>query len=872
MISKTKVAVQIVLAAALTVPIGRHALGQTTSLAPPEAAANASDATLVPPRLVTFVEATYPAEAKVAGKAARVELELTLDAIGQVNDVVVVSPVGDGFDEAASAAARGFQFVPAQRGGKAIPSKIRYQYVFENTPAAPAAVVATGGTLEGRVLLQGEDDVVFGAHVVLKAPDGNELATTTTGADGAFTFRDLPEGRYQVHVRGQDLVSMNSDEDVTAGDLTSVTYRMNAVAPQVDANTLQFGATATIEAPQREVTKRTLQAEELIRVAGTRGDALRAVEYMPGVSRSPQGNFIIIRGSSPADSDVQFEGAPVFRLYHFGGLTSFVQSRTLEKIDLYPGNFSVRFGRRMGGIIDVGIRDPKSDGFHGMVDVNVIDASILAEGPVGRRGAIAVAAKRSYIDTFFKQLMPKEIGVTAAPVYWDYQVIGSYRLSDKDKFRAMLYGSGDSFKLVLRDPDDGDPAVRGQLSQYSSFHRGQFRWKHQYSDKIEHEITATAGTSSFGLTVGPEVSMDVPGYDAYLRAEWRAQVHERVKLIGGLDLAYNWIDAKYTGPAITQLDGDPDTFGPLTGQGNVSFNREVSVFRPAAYAEAVLLPTDKWQIVPGIRGDHEERLGTWTLDPRLTSRYQLFSATAVKAGAGLFSQPPDFAEALAVVGNPNLKASRSQHYSAGVDQKLGSRLTVTVEGFYKRLNSLVVNSPIPGENLNNDGIGRIYGGEFSARLMPSTRTTGFLSYTASRSQRNDHGQQWRLFNWDQTHVLAMAGSVRLGRGWDLSTTFRYATGNPYTRIKASIYNANLDVYRPLYGEVNGARDPAFHRLDLRVEKSWTVRTGRVAAYLDLQNAYNRQAQEGRAYNYNFRDSTPIPGLPLIPSIGLRGEI
>ena len=45
---------------------------------------------------------------------------------------------------------------------------------------------------------------------------------------------------------------------------------------------------------------------------------------------------------------MEFEGAPVYRLYHFGGLTSFVQPRLLDKIDLYPGNFSARFGRKMG--------------------------------------------------------------------------------------------------------------------------------------------------------------------------------------------------------------------------------------------------------------------------------------------------------------------------------------------------------------------------------------------------------------------------------------------------------------------------------------------------------------------------------------------
>ena len=202
----------------------------------------------------------------------------------------------------------------------------------------------------------------------------------------------------------------------------------------------------------------------------------------------------------------------------------------------------------------------------------------------------------------------------------------------------------------------------------------------------------------------------------------------------------------------------------------------------------------------------------------------------------------------------------------------GERLKLTLEGFYKRLSLLTVNSPVPGENLNNDGIGRIYGAEASARLRPTEKSSGFLSYTLSRSERNDHGTTWRLFNWDQTHILTVAGAYRIGRNWDLSGTFRYVTGNPITPVVASVYNANTDTYKPLYGAVNSDRSNAFHRLDLRLEKTWAIRTTKVAAYLDVQNAYNRANEEGRGYNYNFTKAGVISGLPIIPSIGLRGEI
>ena len=862
---KLRIAIRLALGVALAVTaIARAAHGETP----------ASAAALTPPKLVTFVDAVYPEAAKGAhgGEVVNVDLELTIDATGAVTDVRVSGPVGDGFDEAARAAARQFVFEPARRGTQAIPARIKYRYAFQPLPVAPAPPAT--GALEGRVLVRGGDRPAADATVTVTGDDGERYAAVT-GPNGTFTFAALPPGKYRVQVAATPLVPLSAEEDISAGDLTSVTYRLAAPAPPVsDDGALEYGATATVEAPARETTKRTLEASELLNLAGTRGDPLRGIEYMPGVARAPM-DFVIIRGSSPADSDVLLEGAPVFRLYHFGGLTSFVQPRLLERSDLYPGNFSARFGRKMGGIIDVGIRDPKTDGFHGMADINLLDSSFLFEGPLTKHLSFAVAAKRSYIDFFFDHLVPKDqIQVLAAPVYWDYQALVTYKPSDNDRFRVMVYGSYDDFKLILAHPDDTDPTIRGNISQSSGFHRAQLFWAHKYSAAVEHEISLTTGPFKFGQAVGPGLVLDVPGYDGFLRAEWRVRAHERLRLLAGVDVAGMWIvNGNYNGPRITQLDGDPGTFGPLTGQTDYQLHRDIRFLRPGGYLEAIWNPTDRWTLVPGARVDYISDIQRWTIDPRLTSRYQLSEATTLKGGVGLFSQAPQFSETLPVIGNPHLRAPRAQHYSLGVEQHVGERLLLTVEGFYKRLSLLTVNSPVPGENLNNDGVGRIYGGELSARLRPTETSTGFLSYTLSRSERRDHpGEGWRLFNWDQTHILTVSGGYRLGHNWNLSGTFRYVTGNPFTPVVASVYNANTDTYKPVYGAVNSDRSNAFHRLDVRIEKTWAIRSGSLALYLDVQNAYNRQSDEGRVYNYNFTQSGTIPGLPIIPSLGLRGEI
>ncbi|QRO00441.1 TonB-dependent siderophore myxochelin receptor MxcH [Archangium violaceum] len=99
---------------------------------------------LVPPKLLEFVQALYPAQAERERLEARVPLRLKIDASGTVTEAEVLEPAGHGFDEAAREAALRFRFEPAKRNGIAMPSLILYTYEFrlpqqETPPPAEAA-------------------------------------------------------------------------------------------------------------------------------------------------------------------------------------------------------------------------------------------------------------------------------------------------------------------------------------------------------------------------------------------------------------------------------------------------------------------------------------------------------------------------------------------------------------------------------------------------------------------------------------------------------------------------------------------------------------------------------------------------------------
>ncbi len=637
----------------------------------------------------------------------------------------------------------------------------------------------------------------------------------------------------------------------------------------------EFEGVAEVEAPPTEPTKRVLAEQELTTLPGTRGDAVRAVEVLPGVGRTQFGTnpgAPPLRGSASNESAVFFDGAAAPTLYHFGGLTSVFNSHLLESVTLYPGNYSARYGRQAGGIIEARVRDPKTDRAHFMLELSLLDSFALAEGPASQKTSVALAARRSNVDLFVSSMIDdKSTAVLAAPVYWDYQAIVTHRFNSAHRLRAMAYGSRDSFKLFVGKAGE-DPALRGQLGSTDSFHRLQVSLKSRLSDAVEQELMISGlygpGRGRFG-----NVDFDYTSKNATARAQWSIFAAPWLRFDTGLDAQLLNARYQYSGPSPALAEGMPSQ-GSVASETTKQLDSSLTATRPAAYVEASIQPLRSLLLLPSVRADYYSDARRWSVDPRLSGRLQLAATTTLKAGAGLYSQPPEYWEVMQEFGNPKLGPYRTVQTSAGIEQGLGEHLRLDVDTFYKRWQDRVVGTlgGAPPVYVNG-GTGKAYGLELLLDWQPTLKTRALLAYTLSRSERADgKGAPTRLFDHDQTHNASFTASVDLGHGWQAGARFRYVTGDPYSAVQRAVYDASTDTYRPLYGAVNGARNPAFHQLDLRLEKLWHAGPVALTTYLEVMNVYNANNQERRRYSFDYSQSASVGGLPLFPNLGVRGEL
>lgn len=854
----------------------------------------AADGMIAPPSLLENSEPVYPTAALKDRVSSAVTLEVTISETGSVTEAVLVeftvedeAPGSDvyGFVDAAREAALQLTFSPARAEAGPVSVKANFTFRFEPPPPAASDVALPAETepapapvesLVVQAVERGSTRPLIGASVTaVWTKDPSVAYESVTDSEGRVTFFSLEAGRWKVRIDQPGYYPYRSDEDVVDGEVVEVRYfvEKGSYSP--------YDVTVQAERPRKEVTRRTLDAAVIDKVPGGLSDAIRVVENLPGVARTPTASAdIIVRGSGPADTGVFVNGTEIPQVFHFGGLRSVIAPQMVEQLDFFPGNFSTYYGRFTGGVLDVQLRAP-GDEFKASVDINTLDASLFLETPLSDTLAISVAARRSYVDTILDAALSGSdfISLNSAPVYYDYQTLVAWRPAKEHEVLFSLLGSDDALQVLFENPAALDVQfTSGESSNNTDFQRLQTRYRYQPSPELRNELVLAVGRDAFEFSFGGLFLFDIRTEELQLRDELRWQLSDSLTLRAGFDGLFSRTDAfvRASRPPREGDGGNNPDLSPITTD-----EENVEALNVAGYLEAEWKVAPWLELISGARVDSFSRLDAVTFDPRLVARVPVNNVITAKAGAALTHQSPTIQELDPVFGNPDLEPIRAEQYAAGVELALSKTLDVELTGFLKNIDNLPSSSgrtierdgeTVP-EVLNSEGEGRVVGLEAFVEQRLYRGLTGWLSYTLSRAERTDsEATDSRLFDFDQTHILSAVLLYELPENWSVGARWRYVTGNPITPVLGSVFFSDFDEFDGVIGAVNSDRIGAFHQLDVRLDKTWIYEQWTLSAYLNLTNAYNRANPEGVSYNFDFSEQDTATGLPLYPIFGLRADI
>lgn len=843
-----------------------------------------------PPTLLKQVEPVFPESQADAGvTAAAVLLEIDIGTDGKVMKVAVVESAGPEFDEAAVVAAEQLEFTPAEYDGKPIPVRIQYRSHFliqQQQVEVPLEVDAGVPVvnLSGTLTTAGTREPVVGAQVTL----GERIADSD--ATGHFEFTDVPVGPADLKVTAQGFEPYTSTEEVKAGERTEVRYAIRSIG---DPNVTVVRGTRD----RREVAQVRLTQQEFRMVAGARNDAFKVVQNLPGVARSPFGGAaLVVRGSKAWDSRIYVDEIQIPQLFHFAGLNATFNSVTIESIAFQPGNFGVDYGRSIGGLIQADVKTPSKKGFHGSLDINFFDISAHVETPVSDTWSVAAAGRFGLaqftvpfaINTFAPQDAQRALGFARAPQFWDYQLRAERREgTSKNRVFITVFGSSDRWAFLRPNPFadgdiEGNQGASGNAQLYNRFvvgidQRLGERVTFISRNSVGFDISEQQGATS-------EIFFRATQFPLQFRERFRIDIPEANLVIGtGLDMLVtpSLLDAQQPPPFSANQLPDPYITRRLIAQTETR-----TYVEPGFFVDGTWTPIESLQIRGGIRLDGE--LGTmkqmW-VNPRLSARWAIIPQLAIKGGAAMYQQPPDYrlGQLSPVFGNPNLRPEGAWHFMGGIEARLFDLFELDVQGYYKPLFDQARQTLASGQGSDiaiagnesryaSTGYGRAYGAEFLFRVRPTRFFTGWVAYSLSRFERDYFGGvQFAPGPLDQPHNLIMVGSFSLPWNVSLGLRFRYSSGPLVTPILGSLFDASGNYTVPLPGLPWSQRLPDFFQLDARLDKRFVFDAWTLVVYVDVQNVTNQQNPEALYYNHNYSQSAYVTGIPILPTLGLRGE-
>jgi len=674
-----------------------------------------------------------------------------------------------------------------------------------------------------------------------------ELRNLVTDATGSVKLTGVKVGYLTVRaiIPGVGIVQPRL-EVRSAGQVLTIFSREKPPEEAAEKAQIASGQRGIVVRGVREKTRVSrfqVRLDEIKRLPGQFGEALRGIETLPGVNAPAFGNGAVnIRGADDRANAYYIDDLPIGYAFHFFPVNSTIHNDMVKSIDLYTGAYPAIYGNVTGGIIAIETID-EVDKFGGNASFAVWAANVLIKGPLeAGKGYYIVAGRHSYMHITLQQFIPPGI---QAPIYWDTQAKFRYHLSETQKLTLYSFAARDWFAAKIDPLPSWDPTtepdpvlVGGRVDLNRSYHTEAIRHTWQPGSRLQNDLTFYITDNTFyvdGKIGAIEAEIQNRNGWVALKDRFSYELHpEHAYLNLGFE---TWrIRAKSEGRTVRQIDPsdpDPDPYDEVNPDfETVPVRDEIWTTYQAAYAE-LRLAGYGFDVRPGARYEYLRLTEQWVLDPRFTVTYSAPTNTVLTAAAGLHHRLPSPFQLSPTSGNPDLKMERAEHYVAGVEQEIGNWL-LKLETYRTFFRDTVVNDPyittparinssqrlddrikepvIYNDRMvySNDGDGRSYGYEIYIKKNKPPEAHdwfGWISYTYSRTYRNDHqhipttaerstvksADESRIINqydnsretyadFDRRHILNIVLGWKWNREYQIGGRWKYATSTPYTPI------------------------------------------------------------------------------------------
>ena len=751
------------------------------------------------------------------------------------------------------------------------------------------------GTVKGFLKSESSGEAVMFASVTL---EGTTFGVSSD-VEGYFSLSRVPAGQYTLVISSLEYETVR--EAIEIRNDRVLTRNLLLASKVVTLAGAEISADREEQTTQVRTSVETIRPADIKRIPSFGGapDLVQALQVLPGfVSTGDQGGQLYIRGGSPIQNKVLLDGMLVYNAFHSIGLFSVFDSDALANADVYTGAFSAKYGGRISSVMDIRTRDGNMRETEGRVGASPFGAKVLVHGPLrpmseNRTGGISylLSLKHSYLEQ-------------SSQLFYPYIDDGRLPFGFTDAYGKLTFGGGDGSKLSLFGFNFTDNA--SVLDDSTGVDFANYGWRN------------VGGGGTFTV-VPPGSSVLLNGHFAL--SNYRINFDEvgspaRYSEVQGFNFG---LDFKYVlgednveyGLEVVGMQTDFETFNSL----QVAVQQKENTTELGGYLDYTI-KRGAWIVQPSLRMQYYSSLAKARLEPRFGAKYKASERLRLKAAAGTYSQnvisansdrdvvnlfygflagPQNLQDELTLPNGEQRDITHSlqtaNHVVTGFEFDLTERLNVNTEGYFKQFTQLTNfnrnklfpdNTTYAGEPdaFKKDFIvetGRAMGADIVVKYEERETYLWFV-YGLGKVDRWDGLQEYSPV-FDRRHNVNLVASQGFGDGaWLVSARWNLGSGLPFTQsqgyyqspgtgggIDGDYLTSNPDGVSIYLADLNAGRLPAYHRLDVNVNRTWKdVAGGEVELSMGITNLYSRD----NVFYINRITGQRKNQLPFLPSVGL----
>lgn len=613
-------------------------------------------------------------------------------------------------------------------------------------------------------------------------------------------------------------------------------------------------------------------------------DIFRTLQLLPGISGVNDGSSgLHVRGGTPDQNLVLFDGMTIFHVDHFFGFISTFNTEAVKDVRIFKGGYPAKFGGKTSSVVELTGKSGSYSKFQLGGSLNLLSGNGIIQVPISNRGAWLLSFRRSYTDIIKSDLYnnifesiagqntpnnpannnpnnPRAGGqqgqngtIASQPdlftpdfYYYDLNSKLSYNLTNDDIFSLSLYNGLDNldqtqdFGLRRANGNNGNtilnPVIREGI-KWQNFGLSA-KWSRVWSDRFYSNILAAYSTYHSESSSNRDIRLQSrnPSISPFSSAE-----DNEVK-----DLTFR-IDNEYQLNASHKIE-----FGSWLSQTNVDLlftandtteilHRNDEAEQISFYLQDQWRVADPFQITIGLRSTHYGPTREYYYEPRASFKVSLSNQLSLKGAWGEYHQ---FINRITnenvlegnrdfwLLANERLQPSYAEHKILGLSYE-NRQYLFDIEAYHKDLDGVseFAQRFRRGPETNPGalfflGTGISKGIEFLAQKKTG-QITGWASYTLGKVEYQfdafNHGEVFPA-DQDRRHELKLVGSVKLGN-WTLASTWVFASGAPYTAPESQYSIRLLDGTLRSYthvGAINKNRLPNYHRMDISLSRRYST--------------------------------------------------